>query len=381
MVERVGTALIYELYPMPAFAREGINGEPCSMSAGTSTIHASHGLIGQNLTPMDDVIIVVENGRILHAGPAVDHPAEGAVEMGEATIIPGFIDAHVHIGFFPPLEVLLGGVTTVRDLAWPPDEIWPLVERAAEPDFEGPRILAAGQMLTAPGGYPTEASWAPPGTGFVVASPVDAREAVDRQLSRGASIIKIALNPPAGPTLPAAVIEAIVIAAHDHGARVTGHVHGLAELIKALDAGIDELAHMLMSDEVIPDEVISRLVEQDVTIVPTLSVRFEDLGVAIDNTSRFLAAGGRVVYGTDLGNEGPGPGIDKREVEALFSAGMGVRDIIRAATAGAADYLGLDQKGAIEVERDADLVAVAPLDDPASLTEIRGVWRGGRRAD
>ena len=65
-----------------------------------------------------------------------------------------------------------------------------------------------------------------------------------------------------GPTLPAAVVEAIVIAAHDHGARVTGHVHGLDELIKALDAGIDELAHMLMSDEAIPEEVISRLVEQ-----------------------------------------------------------------------------------------------------------------------
>jgi imidazolonepropionase-like amidohydrolase len=330
---------------------------------------------------MDDVIIVVENGKILHAGPAVDRPLEGAtVEMGGATILPGFIDAHVHIGFFPPLEVLVGGVTTVRDLAWPPDEIWPLVERAAAPDFEGPHILAAGQMLTAPGGYPTEAAWAPPGTGYEVASTVDAREAVDRQLSRGASVIKIALNPPAGPTLPAAVLDAIVIAAHDHGARVTGHVHGLAELIKALDAGIDELAHMLMSDEMIPDEVISRLVEQDVTIVPTLSVRFEDRSVAIENTSRFLAAGGRVVYGTDLGNEGPGPGIDKREVEALSSAGMGVRDIIRAATADAADYLGLDRKGAIEAGRDADLVAVGPLENPVSLTEIKGVWRGGRRA-
>ncbi len=351
------------------------------MSAGTSTIHASHGLIGSDLTPVDDVTIVVEDGRIVHAGPAVDRPLEGAtVDMGEATIIPGFIDAHVHIGFFPPVEVLLGGVTTVRDLAWPPDEIWPLVERSAAPDFEGPRILAAGQMLTAPGGYPTQAAWAPPGTGYVVASPVDAREAVDRQLSRGASVIKIALNPPAGPTLPAAVVEAIVIAAHDHGARVTGHVHGLDELIKALDAGIDELAHMLMSDEAIPEEVISRLVEQDVTIVPTLSVRFEDLNVAVDNTSRFLAAGGRVVYGTDLGNEGPGPGIDVREVVALSSAGMDVHDIIRAATSRAADYLGLDRKGAIETGRDADLVAVGPLEGPGSLTEIRGVWRDGRRA-
>ena len=348
------------------------------MSAASSAIHASHALLGPDLAPVDDVTIIVDEGRIVQAGPAIDRPGD-AVEMGDATIIPGFVDAHVHIGFFSPKDVLRGGVTTVRDLAWPPEEIWPLVERSEKPDFEGPRILAAGQMLTAPNGYPTRAAWAPPGTGCVVASPLEAREAVDRQLSRGASIVKIALNPPAGPTLGAAEVEAIVTAAHDHGARVTGHIHGLAELIKALDAGVDELAHMLMGDDLIPDEVISRLVEQEVTVVPTLSVRFEDLGVAVENTSRFLAGGGRVIYGTDLGNEGPQPGIDRREIAAMSSAGMDLASIIRAATSAAADYLQLDGAGSIEPGRDADLVAVAGIENAETLTQIRGVWRRGRR--
>ena len=348
------------------------------MNTASSAIHASQALLGADMTPVDDVTIVIDEGRVVHAGPASAPPGD-VVEMGETTIIPGFIDAHVHIGFFSPKDVLRGGVTTVRDLAWPPEEIWPLVERSETPDFEGPRILAAGQMLTAPNGYPTRAAWAPPGTACVVASPLEAREAVDRQLSRGASIVKIALNPPAGPTLGAPEVEAIVTAAHDHGARVTGHINGLAELIKALDAGVDELAHMLMGDELIPDEMISRLVEQEVTIVPTLSVRFEDLGVAIENTSRFLAAGGRVIYGTDLGNEGPEPGIDRREIAAMSSAGMDLVSIIRAATSTAAGYLRLDGTGSIEPGRDADLVAVAGLENVETLTQIRGVWRRGRR--
>ncbi len=350
------------------------------MTATTHTIRAASALIGTDLTPIDDASVVIHDGRIAGVGPSSTIASEGSeVEVAGATLIPGFIDAHVHIGFFSPRDVVWGGVTTVRDLAWPPDEIWPLVDRSAAADFDGPSIIAVGQMLTAPGGYPTRAAWAPPGTGYEVASTQDAHKAVDRQLVHGASIVKIALNPPAGPTLGPAELAAIVTAAHDRGARVTGHVHGLDELMKALDAGIDELAHMLMGNEIIPDEIISRLVEQDVTIVPTLSVRFDDLSVATDNTTRFLAAGGRVVYGTDLGNEGPKPGIDRREVDALFAAGMSLMDIIRSATTSSAEYLKLERTGAIASGRDADLVAVAPLDDPRSLTSIKGVWRRGRR--
>lgn len=350
------------------------------MTATTYTIRVASALLGTGLTPIEDASVVVRDGRIADAGPSSTVASDGPeVEVAGATLIPGFIDAHVHIGFVSPRDVLWGGVTTVRDLAWPPDEIWPLVDRSTAADFEGPSIIAAGQMLTTPGGYPTRAAWAPPGTGYEVASPLDAPKAVDRQLVQGASIVKIALNPPAGPTLGAAELSAIVTAAHDRGARVTGHIHGLDELLKALDAGVDELAHMLMSNEVIPDEVISRLVEQDVTIVPTLAVRVDDLSVAIENTARFLVAGGRIVYGTDLGNEGPKPGIDRREIDALHAAGMSLMDIIRSATSSSAEYLKLERTGAIAPGRDADLVATEPLAGAASLTTIQGVWRRGLR--
>lgn len=344
-------------------------------------IVARAALAGERLERVAPATVVVDGGRISSVGSAPPRDAD-VVDARDCTLIPGFVDAHVHIGFFEPRDLLWGGVTTARDLAWPPDEIHPLARRSRAPSFDGPLLLAAGPMLTAPGGYPTRAAWAPPGCGREVSTPAEARAAVGRTVDEGACVIKVALNPPVGPTLPRDVLEAIVDAAHARGRRVTGHVHGLDELDKALDAGVDELAHMLMSPERIPDGTIARMVSAGVTIVPTLSVRFDDQDVACDNVARFVAAGGRVVYGTDLGNEGPRPGIDAREVDAMARASMSPRAIVASATTRAARYLGLARKGVLDAGYDADVVAVEgdPDRDARALTRVRMVWRGGRRA-
>jgi imidazolonepropionase-like amidohydrolase len=199
----------------------------------------------------------------------------------------------------------------------------------------------------------------------------------------GAVIVKVALNPPVGPVFSLDTLTAIVDAAHARGLRVTGHVHGLAELDKALDAGMDELAHMLTSSDRIPEATIRRMVDAGMVVVPTLSIfSGAALETAIANLSAFRAADGRTVYGTDLGNEGPRPGIDPNEVHAMARAGMSGLDIIRSATVDAASWLGLSTTGAIEAGRDADLVLVEgdPLTTPDALTNIRAVWRRGLRA-
>ena len=79
--------------------------------------------------------------------------------------MPAVADRHVHIELSDPAAVLAGGVTAVRDLAWPPERIFALADASEMPSFDGPLIKAAGPMLTAPGGYPTQDSWAPAGTG------------------------------------------------------------------------------------------------------------------------------------------------------------------------------------------------------------------------
>jgi len=302
------------------------------------------------------------------------------IDLGSLTLIPGFIDAHVHIGLFPPKDVLAGGVTTARDLGWPPIDIYPLVTRSEDPLWPGPRILAAGPMLTCADGYPTRAAWAPPGTGRIVGGVEEARAAVAERAAEGAAVVKIALNAAAGPVLDASTLAAICEAAHESHLQVTGHIYGLEELHKALDAGIDELAHMLMSPERIPDETLSRMVENGVRCVPTLSVQETRVKpFAIDNLQRFIAAGGSCIYGTDLGNEGPLPGIDAPEIADMTAAGMDGGSIVASATVNSARELGLTDVGVLEAGMQADIVGVNgnPLQDARALADVRFVMRAG----
>ena len=340
-------------------------------------------LWGPRLELVERTTLVLDGNAVAGLDGGVAPPGATVVDAAGAVLVPGFVDAHVHIAFADPSEVLRRGVTTARDLGWPPEEIFPLARASERPGFDGPLILAAGPIHTAPGGYPMRAAWAPAGTGREVARSEDAAPAVEELAAAGAAAVKFSLNPPTGPVFDHATLKELVDAAHAHGLVATGHVHGVGELEKALDCGADELAHMLMSEEEIPERVVTRMVEAEMTVVPTLSVRFgRDREIAIANLARFRAAGGRVVYGTDLGNEGPEPGIDRTEIRAMAEAGYTALDVIRSATVDAARYLGLAGKGALDEGAHADVVAVplGALEDPQRLSDVKMVWRAGRRA-
>ena len=337
-------------------------------------------LVGDELAEQR-VALEISGERILKLHPEGDAEQQGALRIDASglTLLPGFIDAHVHIGFFPPAEVLEGGVTTARDLAWPADEIFALAAGSTEAGFEGPEILAAGPMLTAPGGYPTSAGWAPPGTGWEVAGEAEAERAVDELAGAGASVIKVALNAAAGPTLAPPLLKAIIERAHRHGLRTTGHVTGLNELQKALDAGLDELAHMLRGTDVIPAETLERMVVAGMPVVPTLApLEGDELDVALQNLTAFIAAGGQVIYGTDLGDEGPQPGIDPLEVARMAAAGMTAHDIAVSATSRAARWLGLRDRGSLSEGKRADVIGIGGALSTATLTDVRLVVRAGR---
>jgi imidazolonepropionase-like amidohydrolase len=326
--------------------------------------------------------VVTAGGLIERVGPAatvVPPPGAVVVDGSGATLLPGFVDAHVHLGFYPAAEVLAGGVTTVRDLGWPPDRLAALAEAAAAPASASPPQLAAGQLVTVPGGYPTRAPWAPPGTARPVDGVAEAVRAVAELAAAGAAVIKVALDDRVGPTLPPAVLAALVGAAAERGLGVTAHVGTAAEAAKALAAGVGELAHWPFDPRPLPDALVDALAES-VVAVPTLHIDPSPARRAA--VRRFVARGGRVVYGTDLGNQGPPPRVDVEELRLLVEAGLAPGRALAAATSLAAAYLGLAGTGRVAPGARADLLLVDgdPLADLAALERVLLVTRDGHLA-
>lgn len=317
--------------------------------------------------------VVCEGGRVTYAGPsAAAPPADDFLEI-DGFLMPGVADRHVHIRLADPGAVLLGGVTAVRDLAWVPDEIFELSNASELPTFTGPVIRAAGPMLTAPGGYPTSASWAPPGTGRELVGPEDAATVVGELAHQGAAAIKVALNSEAGPTPSDAELAAIVTAAHERGLPVTAHVQGEGQAERAVGAGIDEFAHTPWTERL--SDVLLASAARRMRIVSTLDIFSfgdvtPDLRTACDNLVRFRAAGGTVVYGTDLGNGAIPAGIHVREALLLHEAvRMSPEEVLVAMTA-----------GPIAVGAPADLIVLGsdPLVRLEALGDLRTVVRAGR---
>lgn len=317
--------------------------------------------------------VIAEGGIIRFAGPSAGSPlADERLEV-DGFLMPAIADRHVHVRLADPGAVLLGGVAAVRDLAWPADEIFALADASELPSFNGPLIRAAGPMLTGRGGYPTKASWAPPGTGLELDGPEHTARVVNELASRGAGVIKVSLNAEAGPTPSDAELTALVESAHGRGLPVAAHVQGVGQAERAVGAGLDEFAHAPWTERL--SEQLLEAAARTMRVVSTLDIlSFGDvtpeLRTACDNLVRFRAAGGQVVYGTDLGNGAIPPGIDVREALLLHEAvRMSPEEVLTAMTA-----------TRLEPGAPADLIALGrdPLEELDALRDLKLVVRAGR---
>ncbi|MDQ4005191.1 MAG: amidohydrolase family protein, partial [Actinomycetota bacterium] len=202
---------------------------------------------------MEGAAVVLDRNRIRYVGTIDGAPEADDEVVGSWFLMPGAVDHHVHIGLSDPRAVLRGGVTFCRDLAWAPDEIFPLVDISQGTDFDGPQLVAAGPMITAVGGYPSRAGWCPPRGWVEVRGAEEAASAVDRVAESDPAVVKLALNADAGPTLSDGELVAACETAHAHGLAVTAHVQGAGQTERALGAGVDELAHCPWTEELSED--------------------------------------------------------------------------------------------------------------------------------
>lgn len=274
----------------------------------------------------DGVAVVDAAGRVAGFGAAgdVDVPP-GTPTRTVAWVGPGLVDAHVHLAFADPADVLAAGVLACRDLGAPPPSAarWRLLD--------APRVAVAGPLLTAPGGYPSR-SWGADGFAAFLPADPDAAAQLVAGLAPQVDVVKLALEPRGGPVPPAAVAAAVVAAAHAAGRRVVAHALEVAMVARALDAGVDELAHT--PTEPLPPTLVERVAAAGVRVVSTLHTFLVggDGDGARANAAALVAAGVQLRYGTDLGNAGVLPGADPVELALLADAGLGPLGALRAAT-------------------------------------------------
>jgi len=337
---------------------------------------------GTGADPIEDGVVVIWDQHIMAVGPASELavlPDARHYPLPGTTILPGFINTHVHNAYaVANLRTWASaGVTTVRDLGAPLGFPWAQLRAFLGTDPRNARILAAGHLVTCPGGYPIAGNDFPSVT---VSTEDEARQEINELLDQGADVVKIVIESGIGELLSEELAAVIVDTAHARGVPVTVHLTMESDLETALDAGVDDIAHIAL--DYVPGDVIERMVEDDVAWVPTLEA-LEGWGSQMfDNLRRFKAAGGRVAMGNDSGYlEDLTIGMPVEELELLGDSGMSPMAIIVAATGDAAVVCHRqDLIGTLAPGRLADILVVDgdPLVDLRALEAARMVIHEGQ---
>jgi imidazolonepropionase-like amidohydrolase len=314
---------------------------------------------------LTDQTIVVQGGRVVAIRDGFVGAGEGeVVDLRDRFVLPGLIDAHVHI----------------CHENGPNDQLRRTVQSAADLAVDG----AYYAQITLRAGFTTVAD---------VGEENDAIFAVRDGIARGRSELASGL----GQQFTDAEMRAIVESAHALGRRVTAHAHDATAINAFLRAGGDSIQHGTNLDA----ESVRLLRSNNAYLVPTLlagetvtrwgndpsshlsaAVREKALLVGprmLDSTRRAHQGGVRIAFGTDS-SVSP-HGRNAREFSLLVQAGLSPIEAVRTATVNAADHLGISgEAGTIAAGRPADIIAVAgdPLRDVAALEQVGFVMRGGR---
>jgi imidazolonepropionase-like amidohydrolase len=421
---------------------EASDAGPNDSSARFTVLTAARLLDGGGGAPLADAAVLVEADRVVALGPraAVAAPAGASVrrvDYGEATILPGLVDAHTHL--VAPGDGTLGddvakehddilllqaaknartllhsGVTTLRENGAKGRVAFSLREGIRRKLAPGPRMVICGRPITMTGGH----------MGYF-GSEADGEQAVRAEvrklLKEGADYIKIVAtggstrtSDPNRASYTVPELAAMTDEAHRHGKLTAAHCTSAQGVQNSLDASVDMIIHCVFNE---PDgsyryrpDLVERLAAAKAWVNPTLYVmragierlratreragrlttelaaqldhQRRALDVRVEAVGRMAKAGVRMTAGSDSPWGWYAPGEFVHEIDMLTQAGLSYGDAIVAATTGAAESIGVGASaGRLAPGRQADLLVVRgdPTRDVRALWDVVDVWQAGQR--
>ena len=369
---------------------------------------------------LERAMVLTEGAEIVAVDAAAKAPADVAVvDLGDATLLPGLIDAHVHLCFdaspdvfTPMMELddesllvamrehahlnLMAGVTTVRDLGDRRFLSLEMRDRFQSQPSAGPELLVSGPPITRRGGH----CWFLGGEADTVG---ELEAEVNLRAERGCDVVKVmatggVITPgflPHESQFGVEELRAIVAASHNAGLPVAAHAHGPDGIRDAVAAGVDSVEHctFFTADGIDVDwgtveEIVRRGIFSSATIAtvpgaippPPIAARIDAMAAAFQ---RMHEMGARIVCTSDAGVGPPKPhGVLPHGGRAMSELGLSNAAVLESMTSVAAAACGLsDRKGRLAPGFDADIIAVGgnPLDDVGALLHVAAVFRAGER--
>lgn len=392
---------------------------PASAAEHSLLIQADKIYPAPGVTPLSNGTVLIRSTRI--AGVA-DERARLAIPAGAETsdcrgvVVAGFQNSHVH--FIEPrfrdaahvpaaqlshdIEDMLTkwGFTTVFDVASDQQNTFALRRRIEAGEVRGPRIRTVGLAIFPVEGLPSYISDLPPDVLARMHQPKSAEEAradVRANLAAGTDGTKLFMQTsPARDVmrwLTPVVVRAAVEETHAHGKPVFAHPTSLAGLRLAVDSGVDIIVHTTLGEpKPWDDDVVRDMVAKHVAVIPTFELWYSELAkenvpaeitdklvnATLDELRAFRAAGGQVLFGTDVGYM---HAYDTtQEFELMAKAGMSADDILASLTTAPATRWKDARLGRVAPGYQADLVVLGgdPADDVRNFADVRCVFRAGK---
>jgi imidazolonepropionase-like amidohydrolase len=363
---------------------------------------------GTGARPRSGVTVTVAGGRIVAVGDARPPESADVLDLDGRTLLPGLIDAHVHLSSidlagvgdelqdyalaFVARRMLEGGITTIRDLGSYGRSLFRLREAIELGLCRGPRLHVCGQIIaaTSPGAR------AFPGMYLEADGPDGMRRAVREQIRQGVDFIKLmstgALTVPDEDVNPAQLtpeeVGAVVDESHRIGLMVASHAEGLAGIQLSVKAGVDTLEHGEMAFE--DTAILAEMAERGIILVPTLCVfdlvaggeafpewMRERAKFLRESAEKTVAAARQEGVSLAMGADAGPHGENARELVRLVETGLSPMEGIVAATKIAARACGIETKiGTVEAGKVADLLVLDgdPLENVRVFLDAQRRW-------